>query len=77
MNARFRIGNVYRFKAKTNEIFISEKPIKYIGYDDGKFMFNWVDRLCTLDTYDQGCLKSWIERGLVEVETEWDKARGA
>ncbi len=70
MNARFRIGKEYRFTVNSN-FFISAKPLEYVGYSEGDFVFNikntWGGE------YSQLLPKEVLEAGEVSVKTEWDK----
>lgn len=73
MNARFRIGNVYEFKAIN--FFIAEDPLEYVGCTKGKpsrgipDIFKFKFRSGT----PQYLPKHAIENGMVLVVNEWNK----
>lgn len=69
MNARFRIGNVYKFTVVSDSCYIDSDPLVYKGYnkEEDKFLFNFKNR-----KYGQACPRRWIDDGLVTVNSEWE-----
>jgi len=80
MNARFRIGNNYKFKLLSKDFFIiNEVPLKYIGYSPDSKRFHFIATrnidgkiVKVPQTIHVTTLES---KKYVEVDTEWTKWR--
>lgn len=80
MNARFRIGNNYKFKLLSDKFYIiNNQPLKYIGYSPDSKCFHFVATRKIngkiVSVHQRIHVTTLESKKYVEVDTEWTKWR--